>query len=180
MYLEEDRYTWRHNSVLNFVAYSLQCIKGATLFVDLPSFPSPSVITGDTLRPDLLFEVTDKILYILELTIGFQTNVQCDAERKETQYSTLVKNLRKYYQYVKFINLYFSCLGIYDQSCTKFMDMSNELTLDSRHQKCIKSQTSPSAQATTCSAAAISHGSHLTYSPSNPSSYSSVHNEYDT
>ena len=91
VYLEEGRYTWRHNSVLNFVASSLQCIKRATLFVDLPSFPSPSVITGDSLRPDLLLETADKILYILELTIGFETNIKCNAERKEAKYSTLVK-----------------------------------------------------------------------------------------
>ena len=112
VYLEEGRYTWRHNSVLNFVAASLQSVKGATLFVDLPSFPSPSVITGDTLRPDLLLETTDKILHILELTIGFETNVKCNAERKEAKHSTLVKNLRKYYQDVKFIHLSLSCLGI--------------------------------------------------------------------
>ena len=134
------RYTWRHTSVLNFVASSLQCIKGATLFVDLPSFPSPSVITRDSLRPDLLLETADKILYILELTIGFETNVEYNAERKEAKYSTLVKNLRKFYQDVKFINFFLSCLGIYDQSCTKFMDMCNDLKFDSRHQKYIISK----------------------------------------
>ena len=89
-------YTWRHNSVLNFVATSLQCIKGAGLFVDLPSIPSPSVLTRDSVRSDLLLETADKILYILELTIGFETNVKCNAERKEGKYSTLVKNDRKF------------------------------------------------------------------------------------
>ena len=140
VYLEEGRYTWRHNSVLNFVAVSLQSVKGATLFVDLPSFPSPSVITGDNLRPDLLLETADNILHILELTIGFETNAKCNAQRKEAKYSTLVKNLSKYYQDVKFINLSLSCLGIYDQSCTMFMEMCNELKLESRHQKCIISK----------------------------------------
>ena len=149
VYLEEGRYTWRHNSVLNFVAASLQSVKGATLFVDLPSFPSPSVITGDTLRPDLLLETADNILHILELTIGFETNIKCNAERKEAKYSTLVKNLRKYYQDVKFINLSLSCLGIYDQSCTKFMDMYNELKLESRHQKYIISKITNIAIRTT-------------------------------
>jgi len=83
VYLKEGRYTWRHNSVLHFVAASLQSVKVATLVVDLPSFRSPSVITGDTLRPDLLLETTDNILHILELTIGFETNVKCNAECKE-------------------------------------------------------------------------------------------------
>ena len=69
------------------------------------------------------------------------------------------------------ISLFLSFLGIYDQSCTKFMDMCNELKLNSRLQNTpfLKSQTSPFAQPTSSSAAAISHGPHLTYSP-NPSS----------
>ena len=95
VYLEEGRYTCRHNSILNFVASSLQYIKGESLFVDLPSFPSPSVITGGSLRPNLLLKTADKILYILEVNIGFETNVKCNAESKEAKYSTLVKNLRK-------------------------------------------------------------------------------------
>ena len=146
MSLLDARYILRRVGILgativfNFVAASLPYVKGATLFVDLLSLPSPSVITGDTLRPGLLLETADKILYILELTIGFETNVKCNAERKEAKCSTLVKNLRKYCQDVKFINLSLSCLGIYDQSCTKFMDMYNELKLESRHQKYIISK----------------------------------------
>ena len=133
------------------MASSLQCIMGATLFVDLPSFPSPSVITGDFLRPDLLLEAADKILYILQLTIGFETKVKCNAERKEAEYSTLVKHLRKHYQYVKFMNLSLSCLGIYDQSCTKFMDKCSDLEFDSRHQKYIISKIANiSIRATYC------------------------------
>ena len=37
-------------------------------------------------------------------------------------------------------DLSLSCLGIYDQSCTKFMDMCNDLKFDSRHQKYIISK----------------------------------------
>ena len=76
---EKGQYTRSHNSVLNFVASSLQYIKGAAMFVDLPSFPFPSVITGGTLRPDLLLESADNIL---ELNIGFETNDKCNAEGK--------------------------------------------------------------------------------------------------
>ena len=137
VYLEEGRYTWRYNSVLTFVAASLQSVKGATLFVDLPSFPS-------------LLETADNMLHILELTIGFETNVKRNAERKEAKYSTHVKNLRKYYQDVKFINLSLSCLGIYDQSCKMFMEMCNELKLESRHQKYIISKITNITIRTTC------------------------------
>ena len=72
MSLQVARYILRRigilgaTTVLNFLASSLQCIKGATLAVDLPLFSFQSVITGDALRPDPLLETGDKILYILE------------------------------------------------------------------------------------------------------------------
>ena len=45
-----DRFTWRHNSILNFVANTLQTVNGATLYVDIPGFKSPAIIIGDTSR----------------------------------------------------------------------------------------------------------------------------------
>ena len=56
-------------------------VEGSSLFVDIPGFPSPSIITGDDLRPDLLLKTKDNCLYILELTIGFETNINNNAEK---------------------------------------------------------------------------------------------------
>ncbi|CAB4027156.1 Alkaline phosphatase, partial [Paramuricea clavata] len=81
-YLNEGRYTWRHNSVLNLVASSLLDVERSKMYVDLPGFISPSVITGDELRPDLLLTIENKILYILELTVGFETNLKTNSDRK--------------------------------------------------------------------------------------------------
>jgi len=39
-------------------------------------FSSPSLITGDSLRPDLAFISPDNTLYLLELTVGFETNIE--------------------------------------------------------------------------------------------------------
>ena len=46
-YLDEGRFMWRHNSVLNFIASSLPDIERSKLHVHLPGFISPSVVTGD-------------------------------------------------------------------------------------------------------------------------------------
>ena len=81
-YLDEGRYTWRHNSVLNLIASSLLDVERSKMYVDLPGFISPSVITGDELRPDLLLTIENKILYILELTVGFETNLKTNSDRK--------------------------------------------------------------------------------------------------
>ena len=74
-YLDEGRFTWRHNSALKFIANSFQSIVGSTLYVDLPGFLSPCIISGDTFRPDILLVTKDKKLFVLELTVGFETNL---------------------------------------------------------------------------------------------------------
>ncbi|CAB4011668.1 Hypothetical predicted protein, partial [Paramuricea clavata] len=42
-----ERFTWRQDSVLNFLATSLQTVSGSHLYVDLPGYKSPSIITGE-------------------------------------------------------------------------------------------------------------------------------------
>ena len=79
-YLDEGRFTWRHNSVLNFIASSLVSAEQSKLYVDLPGFITPSVITGDQLRPELLLAIENKVLYVLELTVGFETNLNSNSD----------------------------------------------------------------------------------------------------
>ena len=85
-YLNDGRFIWRHNSALKFFAQTLQSIRSAKLYVDLPGYLSPCIITGDRLRPDILFATADNILYITELTVGFETNLNINASRKELKY----------------------------------------------------------------------------------------------
>ena len=54
-YLDEGRFTWRQNPVLNFIASSLLDVERSKLYVDLPGFISPSVVTGDQFNFDLTF-----------------------------------------------------------------------------------------------------------------------------
>ena len=74
-----DRFTWRRNSILNFLAQTLQSINGYDLFADLPGFRTPSIITGDRFRPDLLLTSSNNsLLFIVEL---YQL-VECFWERE--------------------------------------------------------------------------------------------------
>lgn len=76
--LDQGRLTWRHDSVLNQLACSLDRLKGADqhLFVDLPgrlacTYPPatiPPSISSTTDRPDLVL-ISEKEISILELTI---------------------------------------------------------------------------------------------------------------
>ncbi|CAB4022338.1 Hypothetical predicted protein, partial [Paramuricea clavata] len=44
--------------------------------VGLSRFKSPSILTGDTFRPDLLLSCSNGSLYVVELTTGYETNLK--------------------------------------------------------------------------------------------------------
>ena len=95
-------FTWRHNSVLYFLARTLQSVHGYNLFADLPGFRSPSVITGDSFRPDLLLAcLNNSMLYVVELTVGYESNLQSNIKQKKNKYQELMKDQRKHFNDVK-------------------------------------------------------------------------------
>ena len=138
-YLNEGRFTWRHDSVLNFLASTFTAIQNSRLFVDLPGFLNPSVLSGDNLRPDLLLAIENKCLYILELTVGFESNLQVNANRKRQKYLQLIKDQETYYDKVKFINLSLSTLGVFSRSSSEdFDELLQSLKFDAQYKKYIK------------------------------------------
>ena len=122
-YLENGRYTWRHNSVLLFLANAFSSLNQISVYADLPSFMSPSLITGDSLRPDLLLLTGKKVLYILELTLGFETNIQANSIRKANKYTPLLQDLSSSYNKVIFINVSMGALGVMGASCDSFLSL---------------------------------------------------------
>ena len=52
------------------------------------------VITGDSLRPDLLLKVYNKCLYILELSIGYETNLTRIIAHRDRKYQDLTRTLQ--------------------------------------------------------------------------------------
>ena len=71
--------------ILNFIAKSLQPVVNvhSPLYADVNGLLNPSIITGEYYRPDLLFLIQSKFLYVLELTVGFESNLNSNAVRKE-------------------------------------------------------------------------------------------------
>ena len=96
--------------------------------MDLPPFPNPSVITGDDFRPDLLILTKDNCLYILELTVGYETNLRNNINRKHLKYDKLIMDQRKKLNSVKFINFSISALGIFNKEPTSLEDMHVDKT----------------------------------------------------
>ncbi|CAB4008395.1 Hypothetical predicted protein [Paramuricea clavata] len=187
------RFTWRHDSVLNFIAQTLQPVNNSNLFVDLPGCKSPSIVTGDTfrpdpllsinsdclyilersvgyesnlqtnvdrkriryedlitqqkkqfnpsvitgdeLRPDLLITLENKYIYILELTVGFESNLLTNATRKRQKYQDLINEQLKNYKKVKFVNLSISSLGVFSHPSLDFTEMLKDLKFDEQCRK---------------------------------------------
>ena len=100
--LNEGQFTWRHDSVLNFLSSTLTAVQYSRLYVDILGFVNPSVLTGNNLRPDLLLAIQNECLYILELTVAFESNLQVNANRKLQKYLDFIEEQKTNYDKVKF------------------------------------------------------------------------------
>ena len=109
------------------------------LYVDIPGFLNPSIVTGDKYRPDLLLTTKDNCLYILELTVGYETNLRNNIKRKQEKYKEVIKEQKKHFKSVEFINLSISALGVFDKESSAFLKMLNRLDVGETQTKyCIK------------------------------------------
>ena len=112
-HLHQGRYTWRHNSVLKALASFLLPKGIGELYVDLEGFRSPSEVTGDSKKPDMLIVRPDGTLYLVELTVCYETNMPKNAQIKSNRYETTIEHLKSSFTCVKFVNLVVSALGIF-------------------------------------------------------------------
>ena len=127
VYLEEGRYTWRHNSLLLFLAKTLSSFSNCSNHADLPSFLSHfCFITGDCLRRDLAFVTESSSLYIIELTVGFEIN----SDRKKRKCTSLITDLTPAYSNITFVNLSMSALGTMGKSSDSLITVLDDLQFD--------------------------------------------------
>ena len=136
VHLEEGRYTWRHNSILKAIGdYLASARKDINLFCDIDGYKSLSIITGDQLRPDMVItDASSDSIFVVELTVGFETRIRDNAVRKSNHYKDLCNQLKNHYSYVKFINLSMRAIGVLGKSSRCFYKLlMNDLKLDETH-----------------------------------------------
>ena len=104
------------------------------MYADLPGYRNPSTITGDIYRPDLLVLTPNDSLYIVELTVGFETNLHNNVERKKAKYLHLIEEQKEQFTSVKFVNLSISSLGVFDKECFAFVKMLDNLGFNKKQQ----------------------------------------------
>ena len=116
--LNEKRWNWRHDSVLLNTARFLAKIPDIKVYCDIENteFQTPSVITGDEKRPDIVAIKHNRCM-VLELTVGFETNIEKNTERKRASYDELISRLKTQYQQVKFVNLSMGAIGVIGKGC---------------------------------------------------------------
>ena len=108
---------------------------GSSLYADFKRFMIRSFITSENNRPDLLFLIQCKCLYILELTAGFESNLKkMHCKKKKKNYTNLVKDMRSNNRCVKWVNLSMSCLGAFFNECSTFLKMMNDICVDKKQQ----------------------------------------------
>jgi hypothetical protein len=99
-----QRFTWRHDSILNFLPETFQTINPCQLYADLSGYKSLSIITGDIYRPDLLLITPNEDLYVVELTVLFESNLHNNVECKKAKYKDLIEDQRGHFNSVKFVS----------------------------------------------------------------------------
>ena len=102
---EQERMTWRHNSILNYIATTLDQNKpeNIQIYSDLPNFKTngasiPVHIMVTRSRPDLVVvdsSTSPQTVYLYELTVCFERegNMEAANRRKHTRYSGLATDI---------------------------------------------------------------------------------------
>ena len=120
--LDQGRYTWRHDSVLQVLVHGLQQHLPGTfkLYADLPGYlassspPStiPTNLSSTLSRPDLVLVSNDSIcLFELTVPTNTQQHLLAARARKEDRYSSLQYDLQLSGLTVNLVPIEIGCLG---------------------------------------------------------------------
>ena len=136
IFLNEGRYTWRHDSILKTIANSLSSILGHQKIhcdCDLNTFKSPCIITGNEFRPDLVIEISCRCVIILELTVGFETNLEKNYFRKKEKYKLLIETLKEKYSSITYLNLSMGSIGTIFKESNNIEKVFKEIGMEEKN-----------------------------------------------
>ena len=127
--LRGGRWNWRHDSILLNIARFISKIPDTKIYCDVENseFHTPSIITGIRERPDMII-LKNKTCIMLELTVGFETNIVKNNIRKAAKYSDLLRSLNNTY-ITKYINLSMGAIGIIGNDSISMNKIFSELGL---------------------------------------------------
>ena len=97
--------------------------KDLSFYADVDGFENPSIIAGLEVRPDMIIVNTIiREIYVIELPIGFETNITKNCTRKTSHYKEFCNALKQRYDTVECFNLSMGAILVYlDWSVKRFM-----------------------------------------------------------
>ena len=101
------------------------------LYVDIPGHFNTDLLFSCPQRPDIVL-VTSLKMYIIELTICFETNLKKSREYKSTRYQYLAENVFDKTKDIELILVEISSLGFYTEDIVSFKDLIKSLKQDSK------------------------------------------------
>lgn len=116
-FLDEGRYNFRHDSILVNVLKMIMPKENRTIYGDVPGYQNPSIITGTDYRPDIII-TEGRSIKVLELTVGFETNIQKNTDYKNERYKPLWDEIKdRYDDKIEYINFSMGSIGTLGKSC---------------------------------------------------------------
>ena len=84
----------------------------------LPGFHLPVSLQGMS-RPDIVIKL-NVCLWVVELTVGFETNISKNFDRKQKNYNLLLSELRNRFKTVTYVNLSMGACGVIGKNSNLF------------------------------------------------------------
>ena len=129
--LREKHYKYRYYSILVNLSRILESIKSIYICTDIPGYKRPSMITRENQRLDLIV-ISNNKLYLLELTAGYETNIDASSKRKEENYRALMDRLAQLYNSTQFVNFSMGALGVYGKTFTSLIRFVSVLGMNKK------------------------------------------------
>ena len=102
------------------------------LYVDIPGYQNTEALFSCSQRPDLVLVTCDKI-YIIELTICFETNLRKSRDYKIEKYNHLKENIiNTNRKEIELIFVEISSLGFYIEEISHFKNFVKGMGLDQK------------------------------------------------
>ena len=90
-------------------------------YADIEGFYKSSVITGPDDRPNMLvINNSNDTISVIELTVGFETNLTKNCKRKAARYKDLCTSLKYRFRKVYHFNLSMGAIGMISKECKDF------------------------------------------------------------
>jgi hypothetical protein len=126
--LDTNRYTWRHNNLVHYIASNVD--KNYTVFSDLPGMEAPGggtippALCVTRMKPDIvILDKHMKALHIFELTMPLTRNIEARHTEKTDKYSSFLRDITEY-----------TCsVNCFEVSSTGYVNQRNHKTLNMLH-----------------------------------------------